>query len=393
MLSQLTLCLLVTSIFWAANWYITNAKDHFPTKVTSINGTVLAKPIGTEATIAVLHGNQLEVDEFTIISTGNTSQAVLSFFDDSTITLYSNTTLIIYQSNRPRFLWSSEHDLLEVEIIRGRIRAAPSDRTDYREFAIKTPQAEARVAPGSYAVEVSNDQTQVTARLGQADVAAQGATVLLSEGELSTIRRGEPPSEPSAAEQNLLVNGDFSADLEDTWTQDIFIPENQTDVISASIRAEQVDGRPVLVFSSQGQDNIHTDAAIEQVVNKDVRDFQSLRINADLMLKYQSLPGGGFVGSEFPLRIKLTYKDANGNDREWYQGFYYQPPPDNYILHDQVDNASDNISQNIWYPYESDNLLGLLGENKPVYVKSIRIYASGWIYDAMLADVKLLAQD
>jgi hypothetical protein len=392
-LAQLTLCLLVLSIFWGAKWYITNAKDHFPINITSINGTVLAKPIGTEASIAILRGNQLEVAEFTIVTTDSTSQAVLSFFDDSTITLYSNTTLIIYHSNRPRFNLSPEHDTLEVEIIRGRIRAAPSDQAGNRDFVIKTPQAEARLTPGSYAVEVNNDQTQVTTRLGQAAVIAKATSVTLLEGELSTIGQGKAPTEPSTAEQNLLVNGDFSAELEDTWTQDFFIPENQTDVISARIQAEQVDGRPVLVFSSQGQDNIHTDAAIEQVIDKDVRDFQSLRINADVMLNYQSLPGGGFVGSEFPIRIKLTYKDASGNDREWYHGFYYEPPPDNYILYNQVDNASDNISQNIWYPYESENLLGLLGENKPVYVKSIRIYASGWIYHAMVADVKLLAQD
>jgi hypothetical protein len=116
-------------------------------------------------------------------------------------------------------------------------------------------------------------------------------------------------------------------------------------------------------------------------------------VTADILLEYQSLPGGGFQGTEYPIMMKLTYEDTEGNDRDWYQGFYYDPPPENYIVYDQPNNGSENISQGFWYPYESDNLLETLADSKPVYVKSLRIYASGWIYRAMVADVQLLAED
>jgi hypothetical protein len=107
----------------------------------------------------------------------------------------------------------------------------------------------------------------------------------------------------------------------------------------------------------------------------------------------QMIPGGGQIGTEFPLMIQLAYRDAEGNDRNWYHGFYYVPPPGNYILYNEADNSSESINQFLWYPYESKNLLTTLGPAKPVYIKYIRVYASGWIYDTMVTDIQLLAQD
>ena len=391
--AQLALCTLMAGAWWSVNWYLTNARDHFSTTVTSINGTVLAKSIRADSPVPVLPNSQLDVDEFTIISTDETSQAALTFYDDSAITLYSNTTLIIHHSNQARYKWGGQSDLIEIEIVKGRIRAGPSNTASKRVFRLKTLHGQIILSQGSYSVEANNNQTQVTARLGSAEVSAQGQTTYLQAGQLTTIAQGQPPVEAMAAEQNMLVNGNFSEALATSWQQNIFVPDNATGIVTASLQIETIGGRPVIQFISQGEDNIHTEAVIEQVINKDVQDFQSLRLNADVRLNYQSLSGGGFVGSEFPLRIHLSYKDADGNDRDWYHGFYYDPPPENYLLYNQADNASENISQNIWYPYESENLLALLGDSKPVYVKSIRVYASGWIYDAMVTDVKLLAQD
>jgi len=124
-----------------------------------------------------------------------------------------------------------------------------------------------------------------------------------------------------------------------------------------------------------------------------VQDFDSLRVQLDVRLNRQSLPGGGTLGSEFPVMIHLAYKDADGNDRDWYHGFYHVPPPENWLLFNTPDNSSERVARFFWYPYESVNLLDSLGTSKPVYIKYVRIYASGWIYDALIADVALLAAD
>ena len=381
------------TVLWAGNWYLTYTTDSRPTMVTSIGGTVLVRLLEADTTIPVLQNGQLEVEDITAISTDDTSQAVLAFFDESTITLYGDTQLIIKRSHQPRYNWSTLDDLIEVELVKGRIRVVTSEPEIPRTFVVQTPHAQVKLIPGSYAVEAIPEQTQVTTRLGLAEITAGNQSVLVGEELRSAILQGQAPADPIPAEQNLVSNGDFDQPLEEAWWVDIFVPSQSTQVITAGLQQKQLDGRPAVQFLSTGQDNIHTDAAIEQKINKDVRGFQLLRITADILLNYHSLPGGGFVGSEFPILIKLSYKDEDGNDRDWYHGFYYDPPPGNYVLLDQVNNSSEQISRNLWYPYESENLLETLGDIKPVYIRSIRIYASGWIYDAAIADVKLLAQE
>jgi len=54
---------------------------------------------------------------------------------------------------------------------------------------------------------------------------------------------------------------------------------------------------------------------------------------------------------------------------------------------------ADLIPQNVWYPYESGNLMELLGDARPAYLTSIRIYASGWDYQSMVSNVELLAEE
>ncbi len=389
-----TFCLLLILIPLGVRSYVISARTTLPAMVTSINGTVLAESVQGDSPVPILLGNQLEVEAFTIISTDEGSLAVLDFFDQSDITLYSNTTLIIRHSSKPRFGLSPEADLISVELLKGRIRATPSNSASGRTFSVTTLQeAEAILDHGSYALEVNGQQTQVTTRAGSAEITAREQTVFLAEGELTIIGNDQAPTPPDAAEQNLLVNGDFSLGFSQTWLPEVFIPPNSADIVTATVRVVEQGSQSVLEFRSRGEDNIHSDAAVVQVVDKDVRDFQSLRINADILLQRQSLAGGGFIGTEFPIMINLSYKDADGNDREWYQGFYYQTPPDNYILYNDPNNDSELISQNLWFPYESENLLAILGDIKPVYVRSIRIYASGWIYRAGVTDVELLAED
>jgi hypothetical protein len=216
----------------------------------------------------------------------------------------------------------------------------------------------------------------------------------LKQGERALIGAGAAPSPPLPAAQNLLEDSDFSfGSLNDAWVE--YENNFSEDKVTTSARVVIFQDRSVLELRSEGEDNIHTEVGVIQEVNKDVHDFQSLRIFAEVRLVRQSLPGGGFQGSEFPIMLRLDYKDADNNDRQWYHGFYYAPPPDpdQYILFTEPANSSERIARFIWYPYESENLLTSLGPAKPVFIKSIRIYASGWIYEAMVANVSLLAQE
>jgi hypothetical protein len=383
-------CLLSVLVPFSLYWYIINATKIFPTEVTSVRGTVLLDNSGAELSSSLIDGNTTSLEEPFTVSTDDTSQAILTFFDDSSLTMYSNTSIVLLESTEPRFGISPNPTKIVVELQKGRVRATSSRSRKDVNFDIHTPYANIELDQGSFSIEVNDKETQATTRLGQANVVSKERVVQLEQGERAVVGIDTPLAAPLPAAQNLLENSDFTPIFTDTWEIYSIAP---IEGVTTSVEVVNIDGLSVLVLHSQGQDNIHTETGIKQEVNKDVRDFQSLRIFAEVRLELQSLPGGGHLGSEFPIMLHVAYKDANNNDRDWFHGFYYAPPPENYVLYNQPDNSSERIARYIWYPYESVNLLTSLGPAKPVYIKSIRIYASGWIYKSTVASISLLAQE
>jgi hypothetical protein len=383
-------CVLAVSIPLGVRWYLLDAMTAETTAVTSVRGTVLAETRKANLPIPITDGSTTEVDEMTRITTDGTSQAILTFFNDSTLTLYGETSVRIHQTRTSRFSLGRRPDTVVVELERGRVRAASASRSDLM-FDIQSPEALISLGDGSFSIEVNEDGTQVIARLGQAQLIAANEMVRLATGERSMVYPGETPSAPLPAEQNLLLNGDFSVPLEGVW--EVYQVEPPSGAVATGVQVTEVGNRRILEIRSEGQDTLHSEIGIVQEVNKSVQDFDSIHINIDVSLEQQSLPGGGTLGSEFPIMIHMAYKDSDGNDRDWYHGFYYTPPPEDWLLFDSPDNSSERIARFLWYPYESVNLLDSLGTNKPVYIKYIRIYASGWIYHARISDVALLAQE
>jgi hypothetical protein len=363
LLSFSIFCLCTISIPLGIRAYLFNATNTFTTKLTSIRGTVLAEPVREEQTIPLTRGTSYDLDEFTIVYTDDTSQAVLTFFDESIVTLYNNTTLVVHQTRQPRFEISPYPAEITLEITKGRIRASAVSTNTNRIFLVRTPHAQATLNQGSYAVEVSRRQTRVTTRSGAAQVMAQDQTVTVTESELTTILDNQPPAPATTAEQNLITNGDFSQGLLNSWEATIYVPSDtltgtQTiqindensrikidplNMISSTLRVITAGRQIALEFNSFGSDNVHTEASVRQEINKGVQDFQSLRINAQIRLNHQSLPGGGLLGTEFPIMIQLAYRDADGNDHSWYHGFYYQSPPNNYILYNEPSWGTPNL--------------------------------------------------
>jgi hypothetical protein len=386
-----TFCLLSILVPATIRWYIINATDTFSTEVTSVRGTVVVGDSNTQSFSSLTDGNSVTIEENFIVSTDNTSQAILTFSDDSSLTMYSDTTIVLRATRAPRFGLSPNPTRILIEVQEGRVRATSSLSREVLSFDVNTPQARIELSEGSFSIEVNEAETQVTTRLGQANVMGDGEQIILKQGERALIGEDQSPSPPLPAAQNLLKDSDFNpVSLDNSWET---YKTDFSEGVTTTVQIITFQNRSVLELRSEGEDNVHTEVGVTQQVNKDVRDFQSLRIFAEVRLVRQSLPGGGCCGSEFPIMVRLDYKDADNNDRSWYHGFYYSPPPENYILYNQPDNSSERIARFIWYPYESDNLLTSLGPAKPISIKSIRIYASGWIYEAMVANVSLLAQE
>ncbi|HRV94633.1 MAG TPA: FecR domain-containing protein [Anaerolineae bacterium] len=383
-------CLLAVLCPASIYWYIMNATDPLPVELTSVRGIVLVDDAATEFSFSIMDGQTVPLNVTQSVATDNTSQAILTFTDDSSLTLYGDTSIVLQLAQEPRYGLSNHPTEIGVEVKKGRVRATASRGQADLWFNIQTPDADILLDQGSYSVEVNEDLTQVTTRLGQAEVNSGGETIILGQGERAVVGHNTPLSEPLPAAQNLLADSNFTKEFEDTWEVYQITP---IESITTTAEVVNFQNQSVLNLRSEGEDNIHSEVGVIQMVNKDVRDFQSLRVFAEVRLLDQTLPGGGQLGSEFPIMLNVAYRDAEGNERDWFHGFYYEPPPENYILYNQPDNSSERIARFIWYPYESVNLLTTLGPTKPVYIRSIRIYASGWIYDSMVANISLLAEE
>lgn len=378
-------CILAVSIPLGIRWYIINAARPHKTALTAINGTILVEERGQARPLAVTE--DMEVSEGASIKTDSSSQAILTFFEDSTAILYNDAQVTLLKTRTPRFNLSPRPDTIILEVRRGRVRigAAPAINSPLY-FEVRFPQGEAVLEEGSYSVEVTDEQAQIIVRYGQALATAAGTTVELGQGQRTTIAMGETPADPMPAAQPLVVNGNFQQDLSVGW-----IAYNEQGVdggeVDGEIEIVSLGDRRALFFSRMGEDGNHCETGIIQKIDKDIRDFTSLVLHLDVRLIYQSLSGGGFLSSEFPIMVRLDYKDPYGNDRFWVHGFYYQND-DNY----PIAPYGEQIPRYVWYPYESGNLLEMLADTKPTHITAIRIYASGWEYQSMISEVGLTVE-
>ncbi len=373
--------------------YLINATESQETKLQVIGGTILvqkansSEPIGVTQATTLAQGDQVITDA--------TSSATLDLFERSRLILYSNTDLTLERMRTPRFEVSERLDEIHLNLTGGLVRvgvALPLEDEPTTDFQVLTPHTDISLQEGSYRIGVTNEGTQVTVVRGQALVGRDFPQLTLVQGTRSQVGLDGTPSTPMPAVQNLLVNGNFRDPIENVWLTDTLVLT--TTVKPAAIEQVQDGGRTAIRLVRREADNgNHTEAAIKQELDYDVRDFVRLEVVLDIKLSFQSLSGGGMQSSEFPIIVRLDYKDIYGNDNFWTHGFYYQNQAGYAIGPDPWGRPSgEQIPQDVWFPYESGNLLVMLGDRKPAHITGLTIYASGWNYDSLVSEVQLLVE-
>lgn len=272
---------------------------------------------------------------------------------------------------------------------RGRMRLDVAHQSSGRalHFRVRTPYSEAFLGEGSYILEVRGDESEAMCRYGEARIVSGDEVVKLQPQEWVIAKGGAGLSGLLPAERNLILNGDFQQPLVLGW--EAYNIQSDPTEVEGEASTLVLDGRPVVLFSRRGAVQNHAETGIRQRINRDVGGAASLRLNLSVRLAYQSLPGGGYLSSEFPVIVRLDYRDIHGNDRFVTHGFYYVDPIQNWPIIN-----GEKIPALVWFPYESGNLLNWpqLRDEPPERLTSISIYASGWEYDSMVTEVELLAE-
>ena len=363
-----------------------------PLRFETTIGTVLLYPPRSDQPIA-LTGRRDGIGEGSRLETkGEATQGELGLPVNSqsdelmgTVVLFPNTSLEILRSRRPYFAGSNQPYIVRVRLSEGQVRLFTKSALDRPvEVQIETPHGEALLEEGNYTLLVHAESTEVVVNQGLARISRREQdTVMIEPGLRSWLQQDGTTLPPVPAEHNLLRDGAFDGPLGQDW-EDYFDPPYTT---PGTVTFLEQDGRQVARFYRIGEDGIHTEVGIRQVVNEAVHSYDSLVVRLDVKLNWQTLAGAGEKSSEFPLRVEITYTDTYGKVETWGWGFYNTEPRPEYPLFggEQIDLFS-------WHSFESNNLIEELEATRPARIDSIRIYASGWNYESFASDVGLIVE-
>lgn len=321
----------------------------------------------------------------------------------ATVQLYSNTTLQLQRARAPRFGISPEPHHLVLDMDSGRVRVFVPPRAPRTVLLqVFTPQAIVQTTDGNVSIEVNNLESQVTVNNGQAIVVARAnnsATQLDAE-QRAVVPTGSGLTGKVPAERNLIADSGFREPLGQVWKTYNKDPQIETEPLGI-ISPVLVEGIQALDISRAGIGHLET--GITQELNKDIRDFESLQLRMVLRLLQQNVPVCGQYGTECPTMVRVDYVDEGGGARSWQQGFYFLPDnnPDPNLRNQDFcvicpfRNPHIRVTNGVWYPFESPNLIPLLRQASPApaILKSISIYASGHTYQSQVSEIELSGQE
>ena len=369
---------MVFSLPHAVSWIIESIRQDVSVSVRVISGQeVYVLAAGSPSWVVRFEGTLLNPGDS--ISTDENSRAFLVLPDDSTVQLYPNSGVTLIASSLVRYQPEKMQIVLEQVKGKSRIAVAVVRSPEKRDFRVHAPSFTATLQEGSYAVEVIDElRSSLAVRLGHAVVTDGPEVLTLSARERVTTEEGQLPIVPLPAVQDLVQLGDFTQPEQGLRT--FWIEEDR----SIDAPSGKTTFQPSGVHLTREGDG-HGQTVLVQQINRDVWDFEELFLRGRIKAVHQSLPGGGWKGSEYPVIVRIRYRDINGEEREWFHGFYYSEPSEQGFL---TTNAT-RVSQDTWYTFER-NILQLA--QRPIFIRTIEVAASGHSYEGVIQYVGLVGE-
>ena len=395
-LSFIAFCGLMTLALYGGKWFLLDSDVSQEASATLISGNVTLAQPGSDQSIVLAQPRE-DVGEGWQIETGGGAQAAIEFrAPKGTVLggmqLYGSSRATLALLRSPRFEWSGRSHRIIIDLQRGRARVnLTAEDSQFINISLRTRHAWVELLqPGSYSVEITDKGTEVAVREGVAAVLGQEQSVNLSPDQRTFVPDGGAPQGILTGESNLIRNGDFAQGLAPDWT--VYQNLTQGDAQGEITRQKDREGRDVLTFFRPGTN--WGQVGIRQVINRDIRDYESLRLHLAVRLSSQNVLSCGQYGSECPLMAKIEYTDKAGGQREWIQGFYYLPGarlPTVCVTCPPPQTEHLRVERNVWLFYESSDLIKLL--NEPAIINALSIEAQGHAFESFVSEVELLAGD
>jgi hypothetical protein len=188
-----------------------NAGTTAGANLLNIEGEVLVKKAGTSDWVTAKVDMELKAGD--AIKAGNAANAVVTFFDGSTIELKSDTQVEIRELVQGKTTSIRLQQVIGESISRVKKLIDPASR-----YEIETPAAIIGVRGTIMSVTVAKNGTTIVGNEeGLISVTSQGKEVLIPEGKHSTINPGETPSEPLEGTTATIVSTPVLTDAFGDW--------------------------------------------------------------------------------------------------------------------------------------------------------------------------------
>ena len=357
-------------------WYVGWAIEARPASVRAIESVVFLQRQGVGDWFAAEGRDVLE--EGDVVRTAINARAFIQFFDGSTALVYPNTTVTVLRSQRARFRPDRYTLVLVVDDGRVRFGVAPPPDDEANAFVqARVPGAEVHLVEGSYSVDVTKDAAQVTTRRGTATAHASGQTAAAVTGQRVRVDRGKAPIGALPARRDLLQNPVFGGPSETGVPGEWELRDISERDPGGTLK---IEGDGAISFSRVGSG--HGETILSQNVDVDLWDFERVEVEAGVRVLSHSLSGGGWQGSEYPMMLRITFRDITGTVHAWTHGFY---------LHNDDGlpvREATRVASREWQRYEA-SLLSLVP--RPWRIIRVEVVASGWDYASSVNSIHLWA--
>ncbi|MFP3895569.1 MAG: hypothetical protein ACLFV5_01855 [Anaerolineales bacterium] len=387
----LIFCFIVTAVPLGTRYHILHAEAKHEASVEALTGTVIVEPSVGRGFVPLESGEDMQIPEGSMVRVDETSEAMITFFDQSFVRLFPGATVRLERIRSPRYAAGKSSNSIHVGLSGGQIYVGTALSSDPSlDFRVATLHSDvALAADGSYALEATNRRSGITVYArGRAHVSAKNddtSGVEVMPRQRTEVAFGQSPNPPVDAARNLVVNGDFSEGLEKDWHA---FNDQGTDGgnVDGTFSLVVDEGRRAVEFSRTDGHGNHCETVLEQSIDRTIPEpVSSLVVRANVKVRYQSLSGGGYLSSEYPLMIRLTYRDIYDSEAEWVRGFYYQNVEENPTT------FGVRVPHDRWYLFQSENLLETL-PIRPYRIIRLRVYASGWDYESLISDINLIVE-
>jgi hypothetical protein len=383
---------LLYGVLFTFTSFIPSLTDSRTATLSAIVGTIEVR----EATSSrwSVGSTGLQLREGDRIRTRENSRALVTLFDQSTVTLYPLTEVVVVGMKTNRFgtaLHSPLRTIVRLREMSGRVLVGVAHLNPISDlqFEVEGGEGRASLSEGSYIVKVTPNQTfEVVATRGSSLVTGAGGQVTIRGGERTQVRGSQRPDPPILAAEDLIENGAFTQasgpGRPTKW--DVLAPTPEGRDVAGQTRLTSDESFSVVRFTRVGG-TYHAEQGLRQVIGQDVTDYNVVRLDLRFKVLSQNVPGGGDQGSEYPLMVRVNYLDESGTPTFFVRGFYVQ----------NVGNLPTTNGRLV----KAGEWLNLVGEDgiqlqriapRPQIIQSLEILASGHDYDSEIQRVALVVE-